>query len=361
MKRTGKHLVGWIIMLALFCAHAALHGPAAAQQAAERTMTDHAGRIVKVPAQVNKAFGTSPVATILLYTLCPDKLAGWNDALRQGERPFIPEKYQKLPNLGGWFAKNTGNLEELVKARPDVIVSAGRIEAKDIEQADKTQGQLHIPVVMVDGSLDGLEKAYRFLGELTGEQQQAGILGAYCTEKLASVDNALRGLPAENRLTRVYYAEGAAGLETEPEGSAHTGLLARAGGSNVAQVVARGGIGMTPVSLEQVLSWNPDVLLVWNRSQGGAYDKIMADPLWAQLQAVKNRRVYEIPYSPFNWFDRPPSVNRLLGLVWLARLLHPDKFPCDLQAETQRFCRLFYHIELADEQVRSLLARAGGA
>ncbi len=332
----------------------------AATRPGERTVTDQAGRSVVVPVQVKKIHGTSPVATILIYTLCPDLLAGWNNELRPGEREFIPEPYRSLPNLGGWFGKTTGSMEELMKARPDIIVSAGFHGDADKELAERIQAQVNIPVVMSDGSLDGLEKAYRFLGDLTGRQKQAAILADYCRDTLSRIDTAMKGLP-DDRHTRIYYAEGAAGLETEPAGSAHTDLLSRVGGRNVAQVPSRGGIGMTPVSMEQVLAWNPDALLVWNRSQGGAYDTIMTDPLWAQLQAIKKRRVYEIPAAPFNWFDRPPSVNRLIGLVWLSRLLHPEKFNCDIKAEVQRFCKLFYHIELTDAQVKALLERAGGA
>ncbi len=357
MKLTGKLLLRCIIAVTFFCAGARAQ---AAAQAAGRSITDHAGRTVRVPDRITRVVGTSPVGTILLYTLCPDMLAGWNHALRSGEREFIPEPYRSLPNLGGWYAKNTGSLEELVRLRPDVLIGAGKLGPAEIEQADRIQQQINIPVIMLDGSLEGLEKAYLFLGELTGERQRAGILAAYCREKLAAVDTALAGLPAEGS-TRIYYAEGAAGLETEPGGSDHTGLLSRVGGSNVAQVPAREGIGMTPVSMEQVIAWNPEALLVWNRGQGGAYDHIMSDPLWAKLLAVKNRRVYEIPAAPFNWFDRPPAVNRVIGLLWLTRLLHPDRFACDIAAEAQRFCRLFYHIDLSDDQIRGLLERSGGA
>ena len=171
----------------LVCTVAAAYGPAAAQQAAERTITDHGGRSVRVPAQVKKVFATSPVGTILLYTLCPDMLAGWNHELRPGEVELIPEKYRSLPNLGGWYARNTGNHEELVKIKPDIIICAGTYGDADKEQSDRIQAQLNIPVVIVDGSLDGLEKAYRFLGDLTGEQEQAARLGAYCAEKLKAV------------------------------------------------------------------------------------------------------------------------------------------------------------------------------
>ena len=73
--------------------------------------------------------------------------------------------------------------------------------------------------------------------------------------------------------------------------------------------------------------------------------------------AVKDKRVYLIPYEPFNWFDRPPSFMRLLGIKWLLNLLHPDRFPVDMVAETQNFYRLFLGVELTAAQAREVLNR----
>jgi len=38
------------------------------------------------------------------------------------------------------------------------------------------------------------------------------------------------------------------------------------------------------------------------------------------LRAVRERRLVQAPGLPFGWVDSPPSVNRLLGLMWLPVL-----------------------------------------
>ena len=43
---------------------------------------------------------------------------------------------------------------------------------------------------------------------------------------------------------------------------------------------------------------------------------IMNNAQWADIQAVKDGKVYTTPAIPFNWFDRPPNVMRLLGIEW---------------------------------------------
>ena len=76
------------------------------------------------------------------------------------------------------------------------------------------------------------------------------------------------------------------------------------------------------------------------------------------MAAVRNREVYETPQYPFNWIDRPPSVNRIIGIKWLANLFYPDVFHYDMRAETRRFYSEFYHWQLTDSELDRILATA---
>ena len=72
--------------------------------------------------------------------------------------------------------------------------------------------------------------------------------------------------------------------------------------------------------------------------------------------AVRTRRVHLSPKLPFGWVDFPPSVNRLIGLWWLAKILYPDLFPEDLRALTRDFYSRFYHVTPNDMQIDRVLA-----
>ncbi|MGH6915031.1 MAG: iron ABC transporter substrate-binding protein, partial [Geminicoccales bacterium] len=102
-----------------------------------------------------------------------------------------------------------------------------------------------------------------------------------------------------------------------------------------------------------VLAWNPDVVVTWDER---IYDRVRSDPLWQSVEAVKQRRVYLSPSEPFGWIDRPPSINRLLGLRWLAAVLYSERADDDLRAMTREFYDLFYHVQLGDPQLDHLLA-----
>ena len=79
------------------------------------------------------------------------------------------------------------------------------------------------------------------------------------------------------------------------------------------------------------------------------------DPAWAPVAAVRAGRVHLSPKLPFGWVDFPPSVNRLIGLWWLAKILYPDIFP-RTSPLTRDFYTTFYHVTPTDAQIDRVLA-----
>jgi iron complex transport system substrate-binding protein len=297
----------------------------------------------------------------LMYVLAPDMMAGWNVTPTDLEKEFIPEQYWNYVGLGGWYGKNTtGNVEEIIKRAPDVVLSIGYVEQADIDTAERIQSLLNIPVVMVKGSLEESGAALRYLGKLLGREERAEELAAYCDQVIAGAKTNAAKLTDDTQVG-VYYAEGAKGLNTEAEGSDHTEVLDLVGGKNVAQVENESAYGMAPVSLEQVLAWDPQVILVASdpKEESVAYEEITTGDQWKTIAAVKNGRVYQIPRGPFDWFDRPVCIAGVLGVRWLGNLLYPDLYQYDMDAEIREFYRLFYQIDLTQPQMDKLMGRAG--
>ncbi|MCI1904261.1 MAG: ABC transporter substrate-binding protein [Enterococcaceae bacterium] len=325
------------------------------------TIKDAADRKVEIPApdKIKKVFFTSPLGMIYIYTLVPDKLAGLPYDLRPGEKKYLLPQLQKLENLGGMQSGSKMNIEKIVESGAQIIFSIGpnKIDDNAISEADKLQNQTKIPVVTVDGSMEKVEESYQLLGKIFGKEKEAKKLSDYCEKVLKDVKEKVATIPEDKRVS-VYYAEQADGLTTEPETSSHAAALKIAGAKNVASVEEKAGSGMSKVSLEQVITWNPEVIITWGEDMGGAYSKITTDPNWANIKAVKDGRVYVMPGSPYNWIDRPPSVNRFLGIQWIANLLYPDVYKIDIVKQTKEFYSLFYHKDLTDDEVNELLAHS---
>jgi iron complex transport system substrate-binding protein len=84
-----------------------------------------------------------------------------------------------------------------------------------------------------------------------------------------------------------------------------------------------------------------------------AVKRLLADP--ADVPAVAARRVYAPPAIPFAWGPRPPSVNRVLGMIWMAYVLPGRTFDAAFFADLRAFCNAFYHVDPSDEQLLTLL------
>jgi iron complex transport system substrate-binding protein len=324
------------------------------------TITDQAGRTLIVPDPITKVYCASPMGTNLMYMLAPELLVGWNVTPTALEKRYIPEQLRPVVGLGGWYGKNTtGNVEEIVKRAPQVVLDLGELDSAAVSEAERIQGLLSIPMIMVDGDLTASGDTLRYIGKLVGREDRAEELAKYCDDVIEQARD-IAAKMADGDKVRVYYAEGMKGLNTDPAGSMHTEVLDLVGGKNVAQVELESGYGMSPVSLEQVLAWDPQVILVASDpvEESNVYEQITTQADWATITAVKNHQVYQIPRGPFDWFDRPPCISRILGVRWLGNLLYPDLYECDMKAEITKFYRVFYHMELTEAQLQELTAHS---
>jgi iron complex transport system substrate-binding protein len=291
-----------------------------------------------------------PARRILLYTLAPDLLLGWPRANRPEERQFLLPDIGARPEVGRITGRgNTANLEVVLAVKPDLIVDVGSTADTYVSLADRVQQQTGIPYALLDGRFDQIPTTYRTLGALTGRADAAEALARDAAATMALIKGRIAALP-ESRRPRVYFARGPRGLETGLGGSINVETIEFLGAHNVA-AETRGDL--TRVSIEQVLVWNPEVIITIDRDFAATVGN---DPVWAAVAAVRAKRVHLSPMLPFGWVDFPPSVNRLIGLWWLAKILYPDLFPEDLRAVTRDFYARYYHVAINDAQIARILA-----
>lgn len=328
----------------------------ASEAAGEREITDMAGRKVVVPDEVETVFSASTVTAIFMYTLAPDKLLGWNYELNDLEKSVILKEYHDLPNFG---MGDSINYEAVIAAGPTIAVNMGTINDKMISDCDKLSESLGVPVVAVDGDLAASAEAYRFMGELLGEEEQAEKLASYAEKTFADIEK--MEVP-EDKKVRIYYGNGEDSLETAPAGSAHGQIIDMVNAVNVADLEMGEG-SRVQISAEQLLAWDPDVIVVngepkADMSGASAAETILANPDYASLKAVQNQQVYGTPNAPFSWMDRPMGPNRIVGIRWLSGLIYPEYLNYNVDEEVKEFFDLFYHVQLTDEQLENIYSGA---
>lgn len=321
-----------------------------------REITDMAGRKVTVPAaeDIESVFSTGPVAAIFMYMVAPDKLLGWNYELNDVEKSIILEKYHDLPNFGMGDAIN---YEAVIAANPTIALNCGKINDAMVSDCDTLSKSLGIPVIAVDNELNNSAEAFRFMGELLGVEDHAEELAEY-SEKIFTDIASLADIPEDEKVS-VYFGNGEDSLETAPRGSQHTQILDAVNVTNVADLELGDG-SRVQISAEQLLAWNPDVIVVngepkADKSGNSAAEDILSNPDYASLKAVQDNKVYGTPNAPFSWVDRPAGPNRLIGMRWLSAVVYPEYIKCDVNEEIREFFNLFYHVDLSDEQLENVL------
>lgn len=317
---------------------------------------DMAGREVEIPKTIEKVYPTGTVAMISIYTINPEKLVGINSDPTEEEIKYLGEDYANKPVLGSYKGIDSGNEEEILNADPDIIISFGDIDDRWIEEADIGQEKLGIPYIMVDGDLENLPESYKFLGEILGEEEQANKLAEYCQNTLDEIEEKSKNIKEEDK-KEVYYASQKGALVTNISGTIHAQILDLIGAKNVVEVDLEKVGGSVEVSLEEVLNWNPEVIIAGKGfdDSESPYEEIINNEDWEEIDAVKNKEVYPIPDAPFSWFDTPPSVNRVIGLKWAANKIYPDIYDFDMDKEIKEFYDLFYHKKLDDAELEELL------
>lgn len=319
--------------------------------AAARTIIDSAGRAVEIPDKIERVFAAGPPASVLVYVVKPDVLTGWPRTLRADEIDYIAEPYRNLPETGRLTGRGgEANLERVLHSKPDIIVDLGSVRDTYIDLANRVQAQTGIPYILINGRFDATADALRLLGDILGENERTEILATDVETTFARLDTLLADIKPEAR-PRTYLARGPDGLETGLKGSINTEIIERAGGRNVADSGDQRR-GLVQASIEQVIIASPEVIFTWDKN---FYQKAQTDPLWANIDAIRNKRLYLSPTAPFGWIDRPPSLNRIIGLKWIAGLLYPEKWQGDLRSDVRTFYKLYYHVALDDQQLDRLL------
>jgi len=334
--------------------------PAGAQNSAGKTarfFTDSTGRKVAIPAEIRKIAPSGFMAQMFLYALVPDRLVGLASAPTAAMQGYINDGVLALPVFGQFYGiKSNLNLEALIAAKPDVIIDIGEVKKNLAEDLDSLQQRTGIPVIFIDASsMPAYAATFRTLGVLLNTVPAAEERAVFCEEAVRTIEQGRLKTGSLPKRVRIYYGEGATGYQTVPARSIHSEVIEYIGAENVAAIPATTGAGGSQVTMEQLLLWDPDIVIM---GYGATVQTLKKDPLWQTLRAVRQGRAYTIPDAPYGWFGRPPSINRLLGLYWLGNIAYPDIYPeAELSRQTKTFYDLFYHHRLEDAETARFLER----
>jgi iron complex transport system substrate-binding protein len=290
------------------------------EQAWASDFIDSAGRSLRLPESIKRIIPAGPPAEALLYSLGPETLAGFIEPWSDVQRQAGIENLRDLPTIPRLTRKEGAPDAEAIQAlHADIIIDYGSIDARYATLADKIQSATGIPYLVLDGRLTKVPEIVRRLGAILHREERAREIAKtaeFALQKLAPITAKTAG-----ERVSVYYARGSDGLRAIHSGSSLDEGIALAGGRNV---VSPGDGTFSVMSVDEVAALKPSVV-------------ILADPAAAEQgaplrQALPAETRFLVDRGlPYGWIERPPSLNRLIGALWLASHLYPDEisFPAD--------------------------------
>jgi iron complex transport system substrate-binding protein len=299
-------------------------------------LVDDAGRRVEIPAQVDRVFAAGAPA---------EMLGGLNHQPSEEARGFMPREYRSLPPITTLPERDEPRYDrELLALQPDVYVDYGTVDGDYVGALEDISKRTRIPALIFDGRLENIPAVYRKLGAALGVAARGEKLAAEADRLLSTYRNTLSGSSV-----RVYLACSQDGMMPCLEGHAFGEAAAWLGAINVA-----GNIENTPrrpLTIDEIRAASPTVIIA---ASGSSASRLLADPEWQSVRAVADGRVHAPPAVPFNWGPRPPSVNRLAGLLWMAYVLPRRDFDARFLADARAFFGEFYHVTPTDDELREL-------
>ncbi|WP_439238720.1 ABC transporter substrate-binding protein [Lonepinella sp. BR2919] len=316
-----------------------------ANMAFAKTITDVKGKTVEIPDQVERVVDLWHANNqVVLLLGGADKLVGTTNVIKAN--PWFNAVYPNIKNVPAINSQNGVQLEELLTAKPDVVLVSNKPAQEEVEKA----GLKALLIGFQD--FDGLKKTVRITADVLGDKAPT-IAEDYIQEldtNIQLVNERLKDVPQEKRPSVIHISNGSNLFKIDGGKSIIGEWVKLAGGHNAFEDQAN----LVEVNIEDVLKANPDVIIVGSSNADKAVEQIKADPLWASVSAVKNGKVFVNPTGTFPW-DRY-SGEEALQILWAAKLFHPAQFAdIDMVAKTQQFYKKYYNYELSKENAEQIL------
>lgn len=348
---TYKTTIGIISVLTLILSAFDLFPGGA--DAAATTVVDSLGRQVTVPDRIERiacmyAFTGHVVAMLgKASTIVAVSNGLQRDVLFTSMYPAIRQAL--VPKYQGAI-----NVEELAKAEPDVVFVAADTGRNAAEAA--RMDACGLAWLAIDfHTMEQQQRAIGLIGAAIGASEKAAAYNCYYQTCIERTRQAVAAIPSGKRV-RVYHATVEATRTSSPD-SLPADWIQAAGVTNVAvQEPARMLDGENRVSIEQILLWNPEVILA---NEPGVADAIRKSPQWSAIAAVQNGRVYQMPIGISRW-GHPGSLETPLAILWTAQTVYPDMFRTEnLPRELRYFYHTFFNHELSDNMIEQILHGQG--
>lgn len=334
-----------------------------ADQSGPKTITDHAGNQVEIPAQVNRVVVTDilPLPSIITVFLgSGEKIVGMNPAsMSAAKTGLLGELFPDILNASTDFMNGSDiNMEELMKLEPDVVFyNAG---SKEMGEALTSAGFAAVAVSVNKWDYDSIETYdhwMELLSQIFPEKgDTADKVSQYSQKVYEDIQKRVSGLKKEEQ-KNILFLFNYSDTTMITSGKKFFGQFwcDAVGGRNAAEGVAAENSNAV-INMEQVYEWNPDVIFITNFTPvqpEDLFENAVGQDDWSPVKAVQDGHVYKLPLGTYRSYT--PSTDTPMTLLWMAKQVYPDLFEdVDITKEVKDYYQAMYGVKLSDEQVERM-------
>lgn len=335
-------------VLAAVCMCAA--GPAAADQI---KFTDQRDRTVILEKEAERVV-TIPIPAASVFIAVDggtDRLAGMHQLSKTAIKGhilgrFFPDAVKIPSNITGKGFNFSPNIESLLALQPDLVFQWGHLNDDIIDPL--INAGLNVALIRI-GKEEFTRRWLKMMGAATGNEAKAARMIAWRDEVQSEIRAKTGKIAAGDRPRVLYFMNYLSSLRVAGGKSYNNFYIDLAGGKNAAAE-----LGMFhEVSAEQIIAWDPEVILLNGFEHNLSPQNVYDNPLLADVSAVKNRRVYLMPLGGYRW--DPPNQESPLTWLWLTSLLHPDLGGWNLAERIDKNYRFIYGQGVTEDDVRKIL------
>lgn len=300
------------------------------------TVTDHAGRCVEIASEPQRLVSGYYISSSALIAMNLDSRLVGIEA-KANKRAIYALSAPALMNLPSVGTAKASDLEGCLALEPDLVILP--LKLKDAAKALEEMG---IAVLLVNPeNQESLNDMIRLIGVAANAEAEATALLDYLSRQEALLTQRLNGCNTPS----VYLAGNSSLLSTAGNAMYQSALIHLAGGQNVAAEIS--DTYWVDVSYEQLLTWNPEYILLASDATYSVED-VLADPNLAGCDAVVNGKVFQLPSKAEAWDSPVPSG--ILGALWLASVLHPDLLSvADCSVIVDEYYETFYQFTYSEK------------
>lgn len=317
------------------CQKANVEGNESEKSKKEVTITDFRGKEITLNVPVDKVVCLLNSGLNDMYMLgCKDKVVGidkWTydtkDIYETTSKIDERVKDKSLPAVDG-------NIEKIVALEPDAVIVWS--ESEDIKALEEKG----IKVIGVQvNNFEDVQKKLELIAQICGKEERAQEILKYTNGKLDEINKSLSKVSDKDKLNGVF-TWGPSDLDFAGNNSTGNTILEYSGLKNSASKVNEEHF---VASMEDTVAWNPQSIVIWN-NQDVTPDTYYNDSKWKSVDAVKNKKVMQIPTAFHNdlW-----TVKYINAINMIANTFYPDAMGNkDIDQDQKDMMKFLYGIEL---------------